>query len=558
MKRIVMALTDTVLRKYAEQKGIASGTRGEIAPEIDIPKTAQCGDLSVNSAFKLSRVCKKAPLAIATELKALYEAAIAADPACSAVIEKVEVAPPGFINFFFSLAMGNEILSRIRRESERYGATDHGHGEKVLIEFVSANPTGPLTIAHGRQACLGDSLAAIMRTCGYAVTKEFYLNDGGNQINILGRSVYARYRELCGQAVAFPEDGYQGDYIIDIAQKIKDENGDAFVDKIDDAETLQFFSRFSAGLILEGIKTDLAATTVFFDQYYPESSLYAEKIADVLAVLKKCGYTYEQEGALWFKSTDLGDEKDRVLIKSDGSYTYLVPDIAYHRDKFERGFTTLINLLGPDHHGYIARLKASVKALGYDPDHLEVIIVQLTTLYRNGEPFKMSTRKGTFISFRELIDEVGADAARLFFLLKLTDSQLAFDLELAKEKSQDNPVYYLQYAYARIASILRLADRPLPETVDATVLVTTEEQYLIKLLAEYPYVLITTAEQREPYRLVDYVRSVAAAFHKFYSVCRVIGDDEALSGARLCLVDCVRTVLKNAMGLLGVRSPERM
>jgi len=517
------------------------------------------GDFSVNVAFKLARIVKKAPFMIAQELLPHYQACIAADPELSRLIAKVVVAKPGFINIYFTSELASFVLTMIHAQQREYGSNDNGKGEKVLIEFVSANPTGPLTIAHGRQACLGDTLAAIMKKCGYKVTKEFYLNDGGNQIRMLGRSVFIRYLELTGRQEPFPEDGYQGDYIQKIAAMVYAEKGDAYADKsIGDTATLDYFSRFAADLIMAGIQEDLKAISVTFDNYYPESSLYSKKIPAVLAQLRANGFCYDQDGAVWFKSTEKGDDKDRVLVKSDKTYTYLVPDIAYHKYKYDRGFTTLINLLGPDHHGYVSRLKAAVAALGYDSSKLHVMIVQLTTLFKDGAPFRMSTRKGTFVSLRELIDEVGADATRLFFLMKLTESHLDFDLALAKEKSQDNPVYYLQYAFARISSILRLADIGDFFAAQLERIKEPEELRLVKLMSEYSNVLIVAARHREPYRLVDYLRELAASFHKFYNRCRVMSDDKELSKARLYLVWCVREVIGSGLSLLGVTQPERM
>lgn len=559
MRNIVVELTQKILQKYAVICGVTDADLHAIEYDIEVPKKEGQGDLSVNIAFKLSRIAHKPPLAIAGELATLYRDCIEAHDDYARVVDSLVVAKPGFINFFFSAYSNTLILEEIYAKGADFGSNNFGKNERVLIEFVSANPTGPLTIAHGRQACIGDTLAAIMGKCGYQVSKEFYLNDGGNQINMLGRSVFARYLDLCGCAVPFPEDGYQGEYIIDIAQQIHREQGNAYADKnFDDVKTIRFFSDYAATDIMKGIQDDLAAILVAFDTYYSESTLYDQKIGIVLNELKVKNHCYEDGGALWFRSTAFGDDKDRVLIKADGSYTYLVPDIAYHKDKYNRGFTRIINLLGPDHHGYIARLKASMTALGYDAKKLDVIIVQLATLYDNGVPFKMSTRKGTFVSLHDLIDDVGADATRLFFLMKLTDSQLSFDRNLAKEQSQENPVYYFQYAYARISSILRLAEIKDVSAADLLLLSDPAELVLIKLMAEYSNVLVVAARQCEPYRVVDYLRELAAGFHKFYNVCRVISDDVELSKARLYLAECVRIVIGNGLSLLGVRQLERM
>ncbi|MFC1808631.1 arginine--tRNA ligase [Candidatus Omnitrophota bacterium] len=554
MRTRIINLTNKVIERYSKELNAQ-----HLEYDIEVPKQETQGDISVNIAFKLSRIVRKAPLAIAQELLPCYEECVKEDKELDNVIDRIEVAKPGFINFFFTPAIATLILKEINAHPQEYGTNNYGKGEKVLIEFVSANPTGPLTIAHGRQACIGDTLAAIMKTCGYDVVKEYYLNDGGNQIRMLGLSVFVRYLEKAGRTEPFPEEGYQGVYITDIAEKIHSEKGDTYAQKdITDEKTLQFFSQHAADLILSDIKEDLKTISVVFDNYYPESSLYEKKIQAALAELDEKNFCYEKEGAVWLKTTEKGDDKDRVLVKSDKTYTYLVPDIAYHKDKFERGFTTLINLLGPDHHGYIKRLKASVDAIGYNQDKLHVMIVQLTTLYKDGAPFRMSTRKGTFVSLRELIKEVGADATRLFFLMKLTESHLDFDLKLAKEKSQDNPVYYFQYAFARISSILRLAEIKKFSEADLSLLVEPEEMKLVKLMADYSNILITASRQFEPYRLVDYLRELAASFHKFYNKCRVIGDDKALSKARLYLVSCVREVIGSGLSLLGVSQPERM
>ncbi|MBI4395051.1 MAG: arginine--tRNA ligase, partial [Candidatus Omnitrophica bacterium] len=421
-----------------------------------------------------------------------------------------------------------------------------------------ANPTGPLTIAHGRQAAIGDTLARILKALGYEVHEEFYLNDSGRQIRLLGESLWVRYQELFDRKVNIPEEGYQGTYLIEIAKSLKKEKGDSLL-KLEESKALETTTAYAIQSILEEIKKDLADMRVFFDEYFSESSLYREELVEkALAVLKKKGFLYESEGALWFRSTQFGDDKDRVLKKKTVEYTYLAPDIAYHRSKFERGYQTLINLWGPDHHGYIPRLKAACEALGYSAKQIHILIVQLATLYRNGVPVRMSTRAGEFITLRELLDEVGVDATRFFFLMRKVESHLDFDLELAKQKSDENPVYYLQYAHARISSILAYAKAPIDHNADLSLLQEEEAIDLVKKMAQYPEILKQAAEHFEPYRVVDYLRELAALFHKFYTYHRVVSENMPLTKARLLLTDCVRIVLRNGLEILGVSAPKKM
>jgi arginyl-tRNA synthetase len=450
------------------------------------------------------------------------------------------------------------IVLEIKKQDTNFGKTNFGKKEKVLVEFVSANPTGPLTIAHGRQACVGDALVRMLNTAGFEAQSEYYLNDRGRQMNLLGESVKVRYFELLGKSLPFPEDGYQGDYIRDIAKQVMDENKEA-LDRQKESELQLFFMQQAMEQMMASIREDLQSIGVTFHTYTSERGLFENKKVDqALEAMKKKGVLFEEDGALWFRSTQFGDDKDRVLKKSSGDWTYLTPDIAYHKNKFDRGFSMLVNLWGPDHHGYIARMKAAVQALGYNAEKLNVILVQLTTLYRNGEPFRMSTRKGDFITLKQLVDEVGADATRLFFLMRKTDSHLDFDLELAKQKSQDNPVYYLQYAHARICSMLRFAGREVPKSWDGGLLKADEEAKLFQLLAHYPQMIQQACVHLEPYSVVDYLRELAAAFHRFYALHRVINPDEALTDARLALVDSIRIVLRNGLEMLGISHPESM
>lgn len=517
----------------------------KIIPEIDTPKDLAHGDLTTNVAFKLAKENRKSPRDIAFFI-ATTSGTLLNHPKYVS-IQKIQPEGAGFINFYLSQDSRGSILKKIQSENEQFGFSNEGKGAKVNIEFVSANPTGPLTIAHGRQAAVGDTLANILNAAGYQVSREFYLNDAGKQILCLGESVLVRVRELNGEKVSMPENGYYGNYVIDLAKKIK-ETGDILK-----------ASEFAAGEMLEAIKNDLKDLGVLFDTYYSEKSLYEKKLVDqILEKLKSRGLLYESEGALWFKSTEFGDDKDRVLKKSDGEFTYFTADIAYHEDKFKRGFDRVVNLWGPDHHGYIPRVKAACQALGYPPEKISILIVQLTTLYRKGEQIKMSKRAGEYVTLRELIDEVGADATRFFFLMRRVESHLDFDLELAKEKSQDNPVYYLQYAHARICSILAAASTKIDSNTDTVCLTANEEIELFKKLSDFSEAIKQAAFFLEPHRLVEYLRDLAASFHKFYAVCRVIGDDLKLTRARLLLTDSIRIVLRNGLKILGLSHPEKM
>lgn len=524
---------------------------------IEKPRQSSYGDFSVDCAFQLSRTYHRSPWDLAQDICEFLNLEIEASKEWKAVIKRVEPAKPGFINFTMTSAAWLNVVRFIHVQNQKFGRSNTGNGEKVIIEYVSANPTGPLTIAHGRQACLGDTLANVMQYAGFDVFREYYLNDGGRQIQLLGRSVRARYYELINKDFEFPEDGYKGGYIKDIAKKIFDENGDD-LKNLDEKAANKFFSKYATHYLMGIIKVDLDDIGVQFDEYFSEQSLKGDKVNTALKILQDKNLLYEKDGALWFLSTKFGDDKDRVLKKSDGTYTYLVPDIAYHRDKYERGFARFINLLGPDHHGYVKRLKAAIEALGYESKRLEVLIVQLTTLYKNGQPLKMSTRAGEFVSLRELIDEVGSDAARFFFLMRKCNSHLDFDTELAKERSQDNPVFYLQYAHARIASLLHYSERTVKTDVDLNYFKEPDEFEMIKLLHEFPHVVAQSAIVREPHRIVEYLKDVAALFHRFYAHHRVVTKNDKLTRARLLLCDCTRIVMRNGLRMLGISHPDKM
>ena len=553
MKEKLKELVDQALPEIITDLGLSSSLTS-LNYDVELPRVKTHGDLSINLAFQIGRLLKKNPYEIAQKCQSVLNRQIK-EPSW---IQEITVEKPGFINFRLTERFYAEILPMIKKEDEKFGKTQTGSGSKVIIEFVSANPTGPLTIAHGRQAAIGDTLGRILSAVGHKVHKEFYLNDAGRQIRLLGESLWVRYQELHGIKDVLPEEGYQGSYLIELAKRLQKEKKDALI-KAGKDKNIEFVTNYAVSHILDGIKEDLKKTGVSFDEYFSESSLTKNNLVhQILELLKKKGLSYESEGALWFRSTDFGDDKDRVLRKQTGEFTYLTPDIAYHQSKFQRGFQKLINLWGPDHHGYVPRLKAACQALGYQADQLKVLIVQLTTLYRKGEPVRMSTRTGEFVTLKELVDEVGVDATRFFFLMRKIESHLDFDLELAKQKSDENPVFYVQYAHARISSILAFAQRNIDLNVNLSFIREQEAIDLIKKMAEFPEAVKQAAEILEPYRIVDYLRDLASAFHKFYTFHRIVGDDEELTKARLLLTDCTRIVLRNGLALLGVLAPSKM
>ncbi len=514
---------------------------------LDLSTDERFGDLSVNIALKLSKVLKKPPLEIAGNITEAIKIRLQKS-ALKNYVKEVKAEGAGFINFYLENKYFYEQLQDLLSKGINVLKIDKGKGRPVLIEFVSANPTGSLSVAHARQAAVGDSLANILAFLGFKARKEYYLNDEGNQIEILGKSVELRLKELQGEKNEFPENYYQGDYIYDIAREIKNEK-----------LKIKNFSDYASKHILEIIKKELVDFGVQFDCWYSQKSLdKSGKIKKALEKLKKKGFLYELDGAVWFKSTAFGDDKDRVVIKSDGLYTYLAPDIAYHEEKYKRGFKWLINLWGPDHHGYIARIKAAVEAFGHSRDSLSVIIVQLATIFREGKPVQMSTRKGQYITLREVLDEVGKDASRFFFLMRRTSSHLDFDLEVAKKHTSENPVYYVQYAHARICSILRGSPVKIKKNVDFSILKENEEIRLLKKILQFPYILNTCLMTQDPYMLTVFSQEVAESFHKFYDLHRVLGDNEQLTQARLSLIKAVKIVLAASLDLLGVLSPEKM
>lgn len=523
-------------------------------PELVITRDPSHGDFSTNLAMKLAKTAGRKPAELARDLANAFQAQ---DAECKQ-LSKVVVAGPGFINFYLNKASLGQVLVDALKAGSRYGMSEFGMGKKVLLEYVSANPTGPLTIAHGRQAAVGDSLARILKASGHDVSSEYYLNDAGRQMNLLGKSLWARYCQQLEIETPLPEDGYQGEYLIDLAAKLVDEKKDSLLKGGEEAGA-DFCRQYAGSEIMEQIKQDLATFRVTFDTYFSEQTLYKKNaVQKTLEFLEKNGHIFEQDGALWFRSTTFGDDKDRVVKKSTGEFTYLAPDIAYHHYKYDRGFNRLINFLGPDHHGYIARLKAACQALGHNPEEIEVRIAQLSTLFRGGEPVRMSTRAGEFVTLHELMEEVGVDAARFFFIMRRLESHLDFDLDLAKQKSQDNPVYYLQYAYARIAGILNKAEKKVKADVNLELLSSEEETNLIKAISDFPNAIIQASEMLEPYRLADYLRHLATNFHKFYAKHRVLDAAEDISAARMLLIEATRITLANGLELLGISQPESM
>ncbi len=538
-----------LIRRSLDDAQLGTDFKEEVC--LEVPRDSRFGDISTNVAMRLSKAARKNPAELARVLVQAIEANLQRSD-IKKYIRAVNIAGAGFINFALSDEYFHAQLEEILFKKGDYSKQDVGKQKPVLVEFVSANPTGPLSVAHARQAVVGDVLAGILNELGFKVSREYYLNDEGNQINILGRSVQLRLAELKGEKVEFPEDHYQGDYIYDIARELKEDP------KIiqDDPE---FFPTYSADHILSIIKKELDDFGVKFDCWYSQKSLRKSgKIEKALAVLKEKGFIYEQEGAVWFKSTAFGDDKDRVVIKSDGSYTYLAPDIAYHQEKYNRGFEWLINLWGPDHHGYISRLKASCMAFGKDAKSVDIIIVQLATIFKDGKELLMSTRRGQYITLREVMDEVGVDASRFFFLMRRTDSHLDFDLELAKQQTSQNPVYYVQYAHARICSILKNAQDAGLKNADFGLLKEKEELQLIKSLTLFPRVLRNCLSGLDPSLVTVYLQELATDFHKFYDLHRVLTEDKGLTLARLSLIDATRIILAKGLLLLGVKSPSEM
>ncbi|MEA1927268.1 MAG: arginine--tRNA ligase [Candidatus Auribacterota bacterium] len=533
--------------------------------ELQIPREKDHGDLATNITMKVSSQVRRAPAETARVLVSLIEPELNEDT----VISHIEADPArGFINFRINPPVLHRVLHSMLESPGHWGESRKGEGEKVLLEFISANPTGPLTVAHGRQAAVGDVLASLLSKSGFQVNREYYLNDRGRQMDILGASVFLRRRELRGEEVDFPAEYYQGEYIINLARRIPDDRP-VFAGKkyseLNEDEAIKYCSSYASAYLLSMIKDELEDFGVKMDSWVSENELVAVgEVERVLDELARDGATYEKDGALWFRSSDYGDEKDRVLKKSSGDLTYLSSDIAYHREKYSRGYKVVIDFWGPDHHGYIARLKGAIEALGLEPEYFEVIIVQLTTLYEGKNKLSMSTRQGEFISLRQILDKVGKDAARYFFVRRRKESHLDFDLELARKETNDNPVYYVQYAHARINSIFKKfgektgRDIPVYENVDLSYLRDPADLEVIKKLILFPGTIEAAAVSRQPHLLPAYLEELAAVFHSYYNRCRVITGDANLTAARLALARGVQAVIAEGLGILGVSAPESM
>ncbi len=558
----VLARIKTAISDLLREEGLSEGPRLEFDGEVRLqrPARAEHGDMATNAAMLLGKSLGRNPRRVAESLAGRLDLN-------GSFADKVEVAGPGFINFFLGRHWLEESLRSVIEQGESYGRTGTGCGMGVLLEFVSANPTGPIIVVQARAGAVGDTLANLLDWAGFDVKREFYVNDAGNQVATLGRSLEIRYRQLLGEGIEVPEDCYPGEYLIEIAERLKEEKGPDLLALPPDERAL-LFSRYAIDNILRAQRESLKRYGVEFDLWFSEKSLHdAGDVSRVVEFMRERGHVYESEGAVWLRSTTFGDDKDRVLVKSDGSFTYLAPDIAYHLNKYRRGFEQLIDIWGPDHHGYISRMKAAVEAMGYPRDSFEVLIVQIVRLIRGGEPVKMSKRMGEFVTMDELLDEVGKDAARFFFLLRSPDSHLDFDLDLAKIQSNENPVYYVQYAHARISSMFREAAARGVESIDAaslagsdlSLLVDESEIALIKGLSEFPEEIAAAAIAREPHRMPHYLTEVATLFHSFYTRCRVLGaEDDGIMRARLCLALATRIVLRNGLRLMSVSAPDRM
>ncbi len=583
MKQTIHDLIAQALQRLAQGSQIPADLETSI--QVTPSKEASQGDFATNIALVLAKSSAMAPRALAELIVAQIEIA--------APLDRVEIAGPGFINFFVESAASHAVIKTILEQGDDFGRSAEGQGKRFQIEFVSANPTGPLHVGHGRGAAFGATLANLLAFVGSDVQKEYYVNDAGRQMHILGASTWLRYLELCGESIAFPSNGYRGDYVWDIAATLHRENGERFrraatevyadvsadapagdkeehidglivnAQRLLGAEDYRIVFDLALNTLVDVIRDDLRAFGVEFDCWYSERSLGDQGLIDeVIERLDTRGHLYYEGGALWFRSTDFGDEKDRVVRRDNGLTTYFASDIAYHVDKFDRGFDTMINIWGSDHHGYIARVKASLSALGYDADKLEIELVQFASLYEKGEKIAMSTRSGEFVTLRQLREDVGLDAARFFYVMRKADNHMDFDLDLAREQSNDNPVYYLQYAHARICSVHRqCVEKGIDVVTREANLARLEqehEQALIRQLALFPERVLSAARRREPHLIVNYLRELANQFHSWYNAHQFIVDDAELRDARIALAESVGQVLRNGLGLMGVSAPEKM
>lgn len=524
---------------------------------IEVPADKKNGDLATNVAMVCARAFRTAPRNIAQAITSNLSLE-------NTYIERFEVAGPGFINFFLNSKYYADVVKAVEEENENYGKSEYGNGKKILVEFVSANPTGPMHIGNARGGALGDCLASVLQTAGYEVKREFYVNDAGNQIEKFKTSLEVRYLQIYDNTIEMPEDAYQGVDIIEHAKNFNEIYGDKFVG-VSSEERRQALCDYALPINIANLKKDLQKYRIEYDNWFLESSLHkGGAVADIIEKLKESGYTYEQDGALWFKTTELGDDKDRVLLRANGVPTYLVPDIAYHYNKLvTRGFDTAIDILGADHHGYIPRIKASMQALGVNPDNLDIIIMQMVRLMKDGDVYKLSKRSGKAITLNTLLEEVPVDSARFIFNMREPNTQMDFDMDIAVKQDSQNPVYYVQYAHARICSIIKALEKDGVTMRDCSydelaLLTATEEKELISHIANYENEIISSAIDYDPTKVTRYVLQLASLFHKFYNACRVKGDDESLTQARLNLCFVTKTVIKNVLTMLKINAPESM
>ena len=554
MKNFVRQLISSALDHAKKNGDLELSVMSEIV--VEKPKEEKFGDFSTSLAMGLAKSERKKPYEIAEILSRHL--------LCNEDnIASVKIAGPGFLNLTMKPSFFLKRLLKVAEQADQYGSSNAGQGKKVLLEFVSANPTGPLHVGHGRGAAVGDMLGRLLDKAGYNVSTEYYINDVGNQMNTLGRSTWSRYLELQDKGNAFPSDYYQGEYIKDIARDIYAQHGNEFIDK-EEEQVLPFFREYARNSVLNGIKEDLSNFGVIFDQWFSEKKLYDQQLVDAAVNwLRKEKHTYDKEGAVWLRSSGLNDEKDRVLIKQSGEKTYFCSDIAYHKNKIDRGFEWIVDLWGADHHGYVPRMKSALQAMGYDENVFKVMLVQFVSLKRGGEKVSMSTRSGEFETLADVIKEVGIDATRFFFLMRSSDTHLDFDLELAKKESPENPVFYIQYAHARICSIFRTATEQgikLLDSVDIDLspLKSKEEFVMIKKILAFTEIVEKSAELLEVHRIAFYLQDLVGTFHRYYSRNRIVSEDHALSFARLFLMNCLRVTIRNGLSIMGVSAPERM
>ncbi len=574
MKQEVINVVRNAIESLQKQWGLE--TISDI--EVEIPRNETLGDVAATVAMSLAKTLNKPPRKIAEDIVNAIKIKIPPSPPLLKVMtrrggegglgifEKIEIAGPGFINFTFKKEYFYKNLEKLLEEEHSSLRTNIGQGRKVQVEFVSANPTGPLHIGHGRGSAVGNALSNLLQAAGFDVQREYYINDAGLQVKLLGQSVYARYQQALGNNIPFPEDGYKGDYIESISQEIIKRAGSKYLNQPFE-ECGDFFTNYAYKMMLADIAKDLKDFGIAFDRWQSEKELYEKgKVESSLKTLSDKNFLYEKDGAMWFASTRFGDDKDRVVVKKDGEYTYFASDIAYHKDKLDRGFDTIINIWGADHHGYIPRIKSILEAVGLQEEKFKVILIQMVTLLRHGEPVQMSKRAGEFITLREVIDEVGADTAKFIFLTRRADSHLEFDIEVAKEQTAENPVFYVQYAFARISSIFRQAiekrvqgfEGSRVQEIDLSFLKENEEISIVKKLLQYPIVFEGAVLSFEPHRITYYLQELARLFHSYYNKHRVISDDKTLTSARLCLCKALQIVLKEGLKILGVNAPERM